>query len=134
MPATRTKSGGTWPAPVYEAHFDNGKVYRMTFWTPHGKPIMVDRARRLFGPFPTPGVINPNARMTMGYVEHNVPGKPYIWFGDPHFTGEAAPVPIAGEAKPRKSVKEARRLIREILTAAKNGGINGKLTETAMAY
>ncbi len=141
MLATRTKSGGTWPAPVYEAHFDNGKVYRMSFWTPHGKPFNVERARGLFGPFPpvrsypySRPVIDPAAKMIAGFIEHDVPGNPYLRFADPHFTGEAAPVPVAGNAKPKKSVKEARRLIRGLVYAAKNGGVNADLMATALAY
>jgi hypothetical protein len=30
---------GIWPPPVYEAHFSDGAIERLSFWSPDGKPI-----------------------------------------------------------------------------------------------
>ena len=39
---------GIWPPPVYEAHFNDGTVERLSFWSQEGKPIDFahGRARR----------------------------------------------------------------------------------------
>ncbi len=109
MSTTRTKSGGLWPAPVYQAQFDNGKIIRMSFWTPFNKPFNLERARGLFKSDP--------GNMVMGHVEHDVPGQPFVHFADPHFGGDPAPVPITGNARKRATIKEARLLIKDLLWA-----------------
>ena len=38
---------GMWPAPVYEAHFTDDTVRRMAFWSKAGKPVDVERGKRL---------------------------------------------------------------------------------------
>ncbi len=46
MSITQTKKG-VYPDPSYEAHFANGRVVRMSFWTKEKKPWDIDRGRRL---------------------------------------------------------------------------------------
>lgn len=127
---------GTWPAPVYEAHFSDGTYARQSFWTETGKPFDVDRARGLFRPgTPTrehgitrPGLFEDKV-VVAGYVEHDVPGKPWLRFADPHFTGEPAPVPIKRKAKP--GIKQARVVIGHLLAAIETGNCQPETLEQA---
>lgn len=114
------------PRPVYEAHFSDGTVSRLSFWTERGKPFDLDRARNLFGPG-VPLVLRDRIdfpafhgkEVVAGFVEHDVPGKPWLRFADPHFTGEPAPVPIRRKAKP--GIKQARTVIGQLLAAIETG-------------
>jgi hypothetical protein len=36
---------GIWPPPVYEAHFSDGAIERISFWSPEGKPIVFAHGR-----------------------------------------------------------------------------------------
>lgn len=38
---------GIWPAPVYEARMSDGELIRMSFFSPLGKPVELERGRRL---------------------------------------------------------------------------------------
>ena len=115
---------GTWPAPVYEAHFTDGTVSRMSFWTQAGKPFDLDRGRGLFNP----GVAIRQARacfegktLAMGYVEHDVPGKEFVRFADPFFTGDTMPT----TPKKRHTIKQARAIISELLAVVDTNTVNG---------
>ncbi|MGI9504281.1 MAG: hypothetical protein ACR2RE_14635, partial [Geminicoccaceae bacterium] len=119
------------PRPVYQADFADSTYVRMSFWSPKGKPLAVDRARNLilsltrwspagivrvarynFGnpyrggtgtnvaaPY-TPierGLLS-GKRLVRGYVEHDVPGQPWVRFVDPYFTPHA----VTETARPKR--------------------------------
>ena len=64
------------PAPVYEAHFADGSVGRMSFWSKYGQPFDFTRGRQLcesaWG-----------KRTIAGFVEHDTPASPFVRLPDP---------------------------------------------------
>ena len=94
-----------YPFPVYEAHFDSGRVLRMSFWTPGNKPIDPERGRRLCSLSE-----EDYGKLVDGFVEHDALGKPWWRARDPHFSGETT-----APAKPRVTVKEARQVMARLL-------------------
>ena len=89
-----------YPYPVYEGHFADGSVVRMSFWTPINKPIDF-----------TIGQIHCElhklAPVIDGFVERTDLDSPYDRIRDPHFSGEAAyadpPKPRVNGAKLKKA-------------------------------
>ena len=79
------------PYPVYECRFQDRTVVRMSFWTRTGKPFDFASGRRCCE-------LHRGMTAVDGFVEHDVPGKPWVRVRDPHFSGEAVEV-----AKPRSS-------------------------------
>jgi len=71
-----------YPYPVYEAHFADNTVLRLSFWTPINKPLdfAAGRAHCEIAMF---------AEAVDGFVEHDDPAKPWLRIRDPHFSGEA---------------------------------------------
>lgn len=92
---------GVYPRPVYEAHFSDKTYVRLSVWSPAGKPLAVDRARNLINTMtgwtvthlPTLCRIErgnlTGKRLVRGYVEHDVPGQPWVRFLDPAFSPHA---------------------------------------------
>lgn len=97
----------TYPFPVYEAHFSDGTYVRLSFFTPKGKPIDASRGRQLVESLtgwtvthlPTlcriePGLMT-GKRLVRGFIEHDVPGQPWVRFLDAHFAPYAVETPKA---------------------------------------
>lgn len=98
------KTRGMYPAPVYEAHFADGSVRRMSFFQIPGKPWDFERGARLcaacgrgvsFDHYHRLGVVEGPAHPAIvdGYVWHNdkVDDAPLTIVRDPRFAGQAAP-------------------------------------------
>ncbi len=77
------------PYPVYEAHFADNTVLRMSFWTKAGQPFDFETGRAHCE-------IAMLAPAVDGFIEHDDSSKPWLRVRDPHFTGKAVEV-----AKPR---------------------------------
>ncbi len=90
---------GLWPAPVYEAHFADNTVGRMSFWTQAGKPINFEAGRKMLEK--VYGKI-----VKTGYVEQDEIGKPWSREVDPLHTSTDKPARIT-----------AKRALRELLAA-----------------
>ena len=105
------------PYPVDEGHFADGSVVRMSFWTPINKPIDF-----------TVGQINCElyklAPVIDGFIEHDVPGKPWIRIRDPHFSGEAIET-----VKPRINGVQLKKAALRIVEQSTNGGITPKAVQ-----
>ena len=99
---------GMWPGPVYEGHFDDGTVDRMSFWSKAGRPFDFGRGRRVVG-LCTP---NRGKKMVAGYVERDVPGEPWTRVPDPFFTNGA----VEHEAqRKRVTAKQLRTVLESFL-------------------
>ena len=100
-----------YPFPVYEAHFADNTVLRMSVWQAAGKPWDFARCRKLLetshsggskvGPWPA-GVL-----IVDGYLEQDVPNKPWLRLRDPLFSGE--------EAAKRTRKPQAKVVLRQVL-------------------
>lgn len=86
-----------YPYPVYEAHFADNTVLRMSFWTKAGQPFD-------FGTGRAHCEIAMLAPAVDGFIEHDDPSKPWLRVRDPHFSGEAVEV-----AKPRINGTKLRK-------------------------
>ena len=62
---------GMWPGPVYEAHFANGTIRRMSFWSQDGKPYDFARGRKVCGLASGLPLHEPWSAIVAGYVERN---------------------------------------------------------------
>lgn len=71
-----------YPYPVYEAHFEDRTVARMSFWTPAKGPIDHAAGRRACEAYKLAPAVD-------GFTEHDDPGKPWVRVRDPHFSGAA---------------------------------------------
>ena len=99
-----------YPYPVYEAHFADNTVSRLSFWSPRNKPIDFDAGRRICEIiFQRPPVD--------GFVEHDNPGEPWLRVRDPHFSGETI-----STTKPRIN---GVKLKKAALAVAEQAIING---------
>lgn len=94
------------PAPVYEAHFADNTVARMSFWQASGKPYDFARGRKLLAQAYGLPIVN-------GFVEHDMAGKPWLRERDPAF------MPQAAVAMPRPSYKAIVAQAREALAQGK---------------
>lgn len=112
---------GIRPYPVYEAHFDDGEILRMSFWHKAGAPwdfdaprTMLWKARAFRGfkpslhspakPEPTPGI-----RITNGFIEHD--GKRER---DPKFYQPVA-IATAGPVQKRVTAKQLKTVLKGVL-------------------
>ena len=106
------RAKGIWPPPVYVAEFDDGTVGRVSFHTPAGKPFDFEAGRRSAATiFSRPEIAYqfkgsdnhqalcrsffetyPPRVVVDGWVEHDVPGQPWVRVRDPHFEPQAEPV------------------------------------------
>ena len=100
-----------YPYPTYQASFSDGTVARMSFWTRAGKPFDFDAGRRACE-------AHMGAPAIDGYVEHDVPGEPWVRIRDPHFSGETSIV-----AKPRIN---GIKLKKAALAVVEQSTINGE--------
>ena len=104
-----------YPYPVYEGHFADGSVVRMSFWTPINKPIDFTIGQIHCELYKLAPVID-------GFVERDEPGKPWGRIRDPHFSGE--PVKTV---KPRvngaKLKKAALAVIEAVVIDHPDGGL-----------
>ena len=122
---------GMWPGPVYEGHFDDGTVGRMSFWSKTGKPFDFGRGRRVVG-LCTP---HRGKQMVAGYVERDVPGEPWMRVPDPFFTNGAVE-----HKAPRRRVtaKQLRTVLESLLNtlplASETGGRNLTAAQIAQLY
>lgn len=100
-----------YPYPVYEAHVRDGSrtmVYRMSFWTPGGKPIDPAQGRIMFeGAYARPG------ELIDGFVEHDAAGLPLMRRQDPFFNGATK----VQHTKPRVTVKQIKSVLADLLDA-----------------
>ena len=82
MPRRTNASKCMYPYPVYEAHFEDNTVLRMSFWTKAGQPFdfVTGRAHCEIATL---------APAVDGFIEHDVPGQPWLRVRDPHFSGAA---------------------------------------------
>ena len=98
MPRKINGSKCVYPYPVYEAHFADGTVERMSFWTKAGQPFdfVTGRAHCEIATL---------APAVDGFIEHDVPGQPWLRVRDPHFSGEPVEVvkPRINGAKLKKA-------------------------------
>ncbi len=106
-----------YPFPVYEAHFDSGRVLRMSFWTPSGKPIDPERGRRLCSLSE-----EDYGNLIDGFVEHDALGEPWWRVRDSHFSGEATT-----PAKPRVTAKQAKQAVADLLRVIDGRGDAGAI-------
>ncbi len=82
MPRRTNRSKCVYPYPVYEAHFADNTVLRMSFWTKAGQPFDFETGRAHC----EIAMLSPAVD---GFLEHDVPGKPWLRVRDPRFSGEA---------------------------------------------
>ena len=93
-----------YPYPVYEAHFADNTVARMSFWTKAGKPFDFASGRRCCE-------LHRGMAAIAGFVEHDDPGKPWVRVADPYFTGEAVePEKAKPKATRKEIIKELARI------------------------
>ena len=105
------------PYPVYEAHFADRTVARMSFWTPAKGPIDHAAGRRACEAYKGVPAVN-------GFVEHDDPGKPWLRVRDPHFSGEAIET-----ARPRINGTKLKKAALAVVEQIANGGITPKAAQ-----
>ncbi len=99
-----------YPYPTYEARFGDNRVLRMSFWSKAGQPFDFEAGRAHC----EIAMLSPAVD---GFVEHDVPGKPWIRVRDPRFTGE-----IIETVKPRiNGVKLKKAALAVVERAIING-------------
>ena len=82
MPRRTNGSKCMYPYPVYEAHFADNTVLRMSFWTKAEQPFDFDTGRAHC----EIAMLSPAVD---GFIEHDDPSKPWLRVRDPRFSGEA---------------------------------------------
>jgi len=99
-----------YPYPVYEAHFADNTVLRMSFWTKAGQPFdfVTGRAHCEIAML---------APAVDGFIEHDDPSKPWLRVRDPHFSG--APVEVA---KPRVNGSRLKKAALAVVDRAITNG------------
>ena len=111
MPRRTNGSKCMYPYPVYEAHFADNTVLRMSFWTKAGQPFEFATGRAHCE-------IAMLAPAVDGFIEHDDPSKPWLRVRDPRFSGEAVEV-----AKPRVN---GAKLKKAALAVVERAIINGQ--------
>ena len=106
-----------YPYPVYEAHFADNTVARLSFWTTRGKAIDFDGGRRICEIIFGKPAVN-------GFVEHDDPAEPWYRKQDPEFSGEAIDT-----AKPRVNGAKLKKAALRIVEQSANGGITPKAVQ-----
>jgi hypothetical protein len=113
---------GIHPYPVYEAHFDDGSVNRISFWSPQGRALDVETGKYI------------------ATTTHSVIGKVFD-YGMVEWNGvrmspdvAAAFVPFGTSAKaPRASLARARAIFRQIEEGTITPAILAELKEALAA-
>ena len=105
------------PYPVYEAHFADNTVLRMTFWTKAGQSFdfVTGRAHCEIA------MLSPAVD---GFVEHDDPGKPWVRVRDPHFSGV-----VVETVKPRINGTKLKKAALAVVEQSANGGITPKAVQ-----
>ncbi len=106
-----------YPYPVYEAHFADNTVTRMSFWTPINKPFDFTRGATHCELYRLAPAID-------GFVEYDEPGKPWVRVRDPHFSGEAVET-----VKPRVNGAKLKKAALALVEQSANGGITPKAVQ-----
>ena len=106
-----------YPYPVYEGHFADGSVVRMSFWTPINKPFDFTIGQIHCELYKLTPVID-------GFVEYDEPGKPWLRVRDPHFSGE--PVETV---KPRVNGAKLKKAALALVEQSANGGITPRAVQ-----
>lgn len=114
MPRRRNGNKCMYPYPVYEAHFADNTVLRMSFWTKAGQPFDFVTGR-------THCEIATLAPAVDGFIEHDMPGRPWLRVRDPRFSGEAVET-----VKPRINGTKLKKAALRIVEQSANGGITPK--------
>ena len=109
-----------YPASAYQAHLDDGTVFRMTFWAHYGAS---DQELIYYGRIGVEVIIEHGSargrRLIAGYVEDKrYPGRPWLVddISTPLETMLSAP-------KKRVTTQTLRLVLGDLITAARNGGI-----------
>ena len=108
-----------YPYPVYEGHFADGSVVRMSFWTPINKPIDFTIGQIHCELYKLAPVID-------GFVERTDPDSPYDRIRDPHFSGEAV---FADPPRPRINGAKLKKAALAVVEQSANGGITPKAVQ-----
>ena len=101
---------GMWPGPVYEAHFGNGRVIRMSFWSRDGKLYDFARGRKVCGLVSKLPLVEPWTAITKGYVVRN--GTRYL---DPLFRNGAGEKLIQKLPQKRRNGKELEAALQALV-------------------
>ena len=104
------------PSPVYECHFADGWVSRLSVWQPLGKPWQFEHFRSCHTS------LSRGKPIVDGYLEHDVPGEPWVRIRDPLFSGEVL------AAKPRKTSNAAVRKWAETILEQIEGSPDPSMT------
>ena len=113
------------PHPVYEAHFADGTVRRMSFWQRDGKPWDFDSGQRTC-------TLGPAWNYRAACMGRAIPRQPaaipdgYIFHGDklvrdPAFNGQPFYAMAATVSEPVKPKRKTVKLYRDALAAMLNG-------------
>ncbi len=112
---------GIHPSPAYQAHLDDGTVFRMTFWAHYGA---TDQELIHYGRVGIDVVIEhasnrTGAHLFAGYIEDKrFTGKPWL-VDDVSRPLEA----MLSAPKKRVTAQALRVVLGDLITAARNGGI-----------
>lgn len=126
MPAPK----GLYPFPVYEARLSDGTKLRMSFWSPKGAPIDVDRGRRqierALRSCPSrhfPAGPNEGKHVAWGQVEW----RGHRWWD---FGQQAIPLPGTTEKRARRPYK---RVLAELIAHLDGRNVNPSIVDQARA-
>ena len=106
-----------YPYPVYEAHFADNTVARMSFWTPINRPLDFTRGCAHCELYRLAPAID-------GFIEVDDPVNGWSRTRDPHFSGEATET-----AKPRVNGAKLKKAALRIVEQSANGGITPKAVQ-----
>lgn len=118
MPSLAQIRKCVYPFPVYEAHFADNTVSRLSVWQPLGKPWDFDRARNCLASICRKPIVD-------GYLEHDVAHKPWVRVQDPVFSGE-----VVETRKRGPSAKQVKAVLQDVL-AYLDGDADEKAIERA---
>ena len=106
-----------YPYPVYEAHFADNTVARMSLWTLINKPLNFIGGCASCELYKLAPAID-------GFIEIDDPVNGFKRIRDPHFSGEAVEV-----AKPRVNGAKLKKAALRIVEQSANGGITPKAVQ-----
>jgi hypothetical protein len=113
------------PAPVYVAEFEDGTVARQSVYHEAGKPYDFDRSRSAVAllwcrsdALPAPVGKPIKDRIVNGWIEHDIPGQPWVRIQDPAFGSNYQGIE---PAKPKRVT--AKAVLRELVQALTNPSI-----------
>ena len=106
---------GMMPGPIYEAHFADGSIGRMSFWSKVGKPFDFERGRRVLSMCYEKPII-------AGYVERDAAGEPWIRMPDPFFTNGAVEQETRRKRVTARQLRTALQSLLDTLPPASDAG------------